>query len=357
VGYWNESTAVWLGERPETMREYYQYAVRNNFNAIMIAWLVLFLLLLALRMQGVYKLVLEAVRVAQLVGLLVFAAFPIGPLAYYFLVGCSYANFDFLPNLYALYAPPRSQTTIAGFLLATEDMDFLRLGGSIFTFALIWVALYAVLRWLFRAGDSALAYLVRVGCDLMEVKVMHSVWSALLSVVANLYAADLPIFISLGVGCLCLGGLSLRRVVVEGVLGPFWWWRMAATLLLVVLPLANELTLSLLLATALGVGIWELLRLHGLRRQGNILSLNSDNYMDERTYEVISGHDQQVAFALSISIRNSLLAAFPIVTALLAAVPVLLRDADYATVVFDACVLYLLLGVVAITLVLVYKFL
>lgn len=38
-----------------------------------------------------------------MLGLIVYSAFPLGQYVYYFLIGCSYANLDFIPNLYAAY--------------------------------------------------------------------------------------------------------------------------------------------------------------------------------------------------------------------------------------------------------------
>lgn len=50
-------------------------------------------------------------------GLLMFSAHPIGPDAYYFLVGWGNCNMDFLPNLYAKLAKVDSASTLNSYTL------------------------------------------------------------------------------------------------------------------------------------------------------------------------------------------------------------------------------------------------
>lgn len=88
------------------MRQYFSYTVKNYFNLIMIPMLALLIFLLALQIKGVYELLVELLRIVQILGLLVFSSFPVGQFIYGFLVGCSYANLDFIPNLYNMFASP-----------------------------------------------------------------------------------------------------------------------------------------------------------------------------------------------------------------------------------------------------------
>jgi hypothetical protein len=76
------------------------------FNVIILPMITIILFLFALQLKGVYELFMELFRVVQLLGLLVYSSFPVGQYIFYFLVGCSYANLDFIPNLYAMAATP-----------------------------------------------------------------------------------------------------------------------------------------------------------------------------------------------------------------------------------------------------------
>jgi len=73
----------------------------------------------------------------------------------------------------------------ASYFLVSSDMDFIRLNGSVLFFGLVWGCVWVAARWLFRVGESRLSFLTRFGLDLMEVKVLHSFWSAVLLVIVN----------------------------------------------------------------------------------------------------------------------------------------------------------------------------
>jgi hypothetical protein len=88
------------------MKSYYLFAAKNIYNVIMVAFVVIVIFLFSLQLKGAYDLFMECFRMVQILGLLVYSAFPIGPYVFYFLIGCSYANLDFIPNLYALVAKP-----------------------------------------------------------------------------------------------------------------------------------------------------------------------------------------------------------------------------------------------------------
>lgn len=130
------------------MREYFSYVVQNNFNLIMIPFLAILLLTFMLQTRGVYDLLFETLRIVQTLGLLVYSAFPIGAYSFYFLVGCSYCNFDFIPNLYALLVKSDESVQFASYFLNTPDMDFIRLMGSIIFLGVIVLVIYLICRFL-----------------------------------------------------------------------------------------------------------------------------------------------------------------------------------------------------------------
>ena len=123
-----------------------------------------------------------------MLGLLIFTAFPLGSRAYYFLIGCSYLNLDFIPNLYAMLAKSDSSAVFASYFLSSEDMDFVRLMGSIIFFTAFMLITYVICKFLFEVKESKLNFMVRLSVDLMEVKVFHSFWSSLLYIIANFRA-------------------------------------------------------------------------------------------------------------------------------------------------------------------------
>ena len=86
------------------MKEYYSYVSRKNYDLFAIPFLILIAFLFLVQVKGVYSLYIEAYRMVQVLGLLIYTAYPLGPYAYYFLVGCSYCNLDFITNIYALLA-------------------------------------------------------------------------------------------------------------------------------------------------------------------------------------------------------------------------------------------------------------
>jgi hypothetical protein len=106
IYYGNLTNTYPVNDHPELMKQYYAFSVKNQYNAIMVALITIVLFLFVLQLKGVYELFMELFRVVQLLGLLLYSAFPMGPYIFYFLVGCSYANLDFIPNLYALAATP-----------------------------------------------------------------------------------------------------------------------------------------------------------------------------------------------------------------------------------------------------------
>ena len=65
---------------------------------------VLIFLFFFLQIKGMYELYIEFFRILQVLGLVIYSSFPIGQYVFYFLIGCSYANLDFMPNIYAMYA-------------------------------------------------------------------------------------------------------------------------------------------------------------------------------------------------------------------------------------------------------------
>jgi len=106
INYGNSTNVVAVSSLPQLMKQYFTYCAKNYYNVIMIPLLGLVIFIMALQIKGVYELLMELLRIIQVLGLLVYSSFPVGQFIYSFLVGCSYANLDFIPNLYTLFAQP-----------------------------------------------------------------------------------------------------------------------------------------------------------------------------------------------------------------------------------------------------------
>ncbi len=110
---------------------------------------------------------METLRVVQIVGVLVYSSFPLGQYAFYFLVGCSYANLDFIPNIYGMLVNPERAKSLASYFMASDDMDFMRLNGSVLFFAAIWGFVVLIAKYLFKAKEKNVGYIITFGLDLV----------------------------------------------------------------------------------------------------------------------------------------------------------------------------------------------
>lgn len=116
----------------------------------MIPFTVLIIFLFALQLKGVYDMYMELLRIVQMLGISVYSSFPIGQNIFHFLLGCSYANLDFIPNLYAMAATPESVNNFSSYNFTVEDMDFIRLNGSVLFFGFIWAIIIAISKYLIK---------------------------------------------------------------------------------------------------------------------------------------------------------------------------------------------------------------
>ena len=241
------------------MKEYYTYSIKNYYHFLMLPFLTIAVFLLALQIKGTYELIMESMRIVQILGLLLYTAFPVGACSYYFLIGCSYANLDFITNLYAKFAKTDSSSNFASYYMGSTDMDFIRLMGSIIFFGVVMLAVYLICCYLFKLKQSRLDFIARFSFDLMEIKIFHSFWSSLLYIIVNYRATEFGMFIIFVLALCFLGGIIARRYSIwkdSKDLSPLFFWRAAGTLLICFVALANELIVSLLLLVGIGITMW-----------------------------------------------------------------------------------------------------
>lgn len=138
-------------------------------------------------------------------------------------------------------------------------MQFIRLNGSIIFFAVLWLIAFVVCKYLFLLKPSKQVFMVNFGSDFLQFKIIHSFWSSLLYIIINLTTNNLIIFISFGFALVFFLAVCARRYMLWKLMGessPFFFWRIAAGLLLPLIGFANELLVTLLLVCSLTVAIW-----------------------------------------------------------------------------------------------------
>jgi hypothetical protein len=225
----------------------------------MIPFITIAMLLFTLQLKGVYELFMETFRQLQIIGLLVYSSFPMGQYAFYFLVGCSYSNLDFIPNLYGMAISSDKMKNLTSYFMAGDDMDFIRLNGSVLFFALLWSFIIIIGKFLFSISEKKISLMINFGLDLIEVKILHSFWSAIIYVIINYKAANISIFISFSFAIMSFLAILSRRYIFwkeDNEISPFFIWRLVSSLLISLLSLANELVVACIFTVALLIAIW-----------------------------------------------------------------------------------------------------
>lgn len=145
------------------------------------------------------------------------------------------------------------------YFLTTEDMDFIRLNGSVILFGVIWAFALLISKCLFGIRQSQINYMVKFGSDIMEVKILHSFWSSLLFLIVNYNSSNYIIFITFCFACLFFIAVLGRRYTLwldTKDVSPFFIWRMICTLLICFVSLANELLIGLIFVVSVVIVLW-----------------------------------------------------------------------------------------------------
>lgn len=145
------------------------------------------------------------------------------------------------------------------YFLTTEDMDFIRLNGSVILFGVIWAFALLISKCLFGIRQSQINYMVKFGSDIMEVKILHSFWSSLLFLIVNYNSSNYIIFITFCFASLFFIAVLGRRYTLwldTKDVSPFFIWRMICTLLICFVSLANELLIGLIFVVSVVIVLW-----------------------------------------------------------------------------------------------------
>jgi hypothetical protein len=244
--------------------------------------------------------------------------------------------------------------------MSSDDMDFIRLNGSVLFFAVLWTFVIIIAKYLFKIKESRLSYMVAFGVDLMEVKILHSFWSSLLFIIVNLSSTNFSVFATFAFAFVIFLAVAARRYAIlkeTKDISPLFVWRTLATLLICFISLANELLITLIFCLAVGISLWEFYLLHSSKYLISIKDLNSSNYMSEKTYKVLNNYDEEVQWCWSISVRNTVITMLPVATSLFTAILILLKQSEYEAIIFTSVLLYFFMLVAIVEAVFVYNFL
>ena len=108
---------------------------------------------------------------------------------------------------------PERAKNLASYFMASDDMDFMRLNGSVLFFAAIWGLVVIIAKYLFKVKEKNVAYIITFGVDLVEVKVLHSFWSAIIYNIINYKSSNFSVFISFSFAIILFLAILSRRYI------------------------------------------------------------------------------------------------------------------------------------------------
>lgn len=108
---------------------------------------------------------------------------------------------------------PERAKNLASYFMASDDMDFMRLNGSVLFFAAIWGLVVIIAKYLFNVKEKNVAYIITFGVDLVEVKVLHSFWSAIIYNIINYKSSNFSVFISFSFAIILFLAILSRRYI------------------------------------------------------------------------------------------------------------------------------------------------
>jgi hypothetical protein len=95
-----------------------------------------------------------------------------------------------------------------------DDMDFIRLNGSVLLFAVVWTVVVLVSKYLFKVKENRLKYMVTFGIDIMEVKILHSFWSSLVFILINYSSTNFSVFVTFAFAYVLFLSILARRYAI-----------------------------------------------------------------------------------------------------------------------------------------------
>lgn len=139
-------------------------------------------------------------------------------------------------------------------------MDFIRMIGSILVFIAVWVLLIVVLKVFFIKNLLTLGWLVRLGMDFIEIKILHSFWNSLLFTIVispqnNIYILWLHLFSYVFMGFTVFRYYKIYQE--SGSISYPFLWRVIATLLLSIAVYQQMVLLIILSLLSVAFGLQQ----------------------------------------------------------------------------------------------------
>lgn len=132
--------------------------------------------------------------------------------------------------------------------------------GSILVFVAVWVIFTVILKVFFTKNNLILGWLLRLGMDLIEVKILHSFWNSLLFTIINSSQNNIYILLIHLFSYIFLG-LTIFRYYktyqATNIVNHQFLWRLLATLLISVSVFEKMIVFVVLSLVAVGFGMWR----------------------------------------------------------------------------------------------------
>jgi len=179
--------------------------------------------------------------------------------------GLNYFNMQFLPNVYDMVVPGfqnhLTNKAFSGFQFMYKDIDFVRMIGSILVFLAFWITLLLMFKFLVARSNILLGWMIRLGMDLVEVKILHSYWNNLIFTIINadknnLFLIWVYVFSYAFVGLVIFRYFEINQN--SGQINYLFIWRALATLLISLAVFNKMIVLVLLTLFSFGFGVRQL---------------------------------------------------------------------------------------------------
>lgn len=137
-------------------------------------------------------------------------------------------------------------------------MDFIRMIGSILLFIAVWIVVLVILKCFVTKNPALLGWFLRLGMDLVEVKIIHSFWNSLIftfinSSKDNIYMLWVHLFSYIFMGLVAFRYYKIYQT--NGSISYPFIWRVVSTLLLSIAVFNKIIVLTILSLVSVGFGL------------------------------------------------------------------------------------------------------
>jgi hypothetical protein len=156
-----------------------------------------------------------------------------------------------------------------GFKFLYGDMDFIRMIGSILLLIALLILVIIVLKIFVTENTTLLGWLIKVGMDVVEIKIIHSFWNSLIFTIMNSTQDNLYIFWVHLFSYTFIGLVGFRYYKTyqsTGEINYSFLWRLLSTLLLSISVFNKMIVFIILTLLSIGFGIKQLYTLREISK-------------------------------------------------------------------------------------------